>query len=219
MSNLIAFDEQVEKATMTFKLAYDHCHKLIASFAKHPWHKDDGITALIGNLQKEFPLYAISLTESFDNPEDIDQAPKQFIVFKLLNKEWRVKLEFFTSVEAQQLIEMFKAVADVANTQWTITMLGKDRTISGQGVLQLITGIAAVSKPYMNIQRYKGLGEMNPEQLWETAMDASSRALLKVSIEDGLEADNWFTTLMGEDVAGRKHYIEEFGHFVRNLDV
>ena len=71
----------------------------------------------------------------------------------------------------------------------------------------------------MNIQRYKGLGEMNPEQLWETSMNAETRTLLKVTIEDALEADAWFTTLMGEDVAGRKQYISEYGHFVKNLDV
>jgi len=71
----------------------------------------------------------------------------------------------------------------------------------------------------MNIQRYKGLGEMNPEQLWETAMDGKSRSLLQVTIEDGLEADRWFSTLMGEDVQGRKEYIEDFGKFAKNLDV
>jgi DNA gyrase subunit B len=71
----------------------------------------------------------------------------------------------------------------------------------------------------MNIQRYKGLGEMNPDQLWETAMDNKTRSLLKVTVEDTLEADKWFSTLMGEDVKGRKEYIEDFGKFAKNLDV
>jgi len=71
----------------------------------------------------------------------------------------------------------------------------------------------------MNIQRYKGLGEMNPEQLWETSMDPATRSFLKVSIEDALEADTWFTILMGDNVAGRKQFIEDYGHFARNLDV
>ena len=71
----------------------------------------------------------------------------------------------------------------------------------------------------MNIQRYKGLGEMNAEQLWDTAMDQTQRSLLQVSIEDALTADAWFTTLMGDDVSGRKQFIEENSLFVRNLDV
>jgi len=59
---------------------------------------------------------------------------------------------------------------------------------------------------------------MNPDQLWETAMDPKNRSLLQVNIEDAVSADAWFTTLMGEDVAGRKEYIEEYGHFA-NVDI
>ena len=60
---------------------------------------------------------------------------------------------------------------------------------------------------------------MNPEQLWETAMDKKTRELLRVNIEDAVEADSWFATLMGDDVKGRKTYIEEYGQFAKNLDV
>lgn len=217
LDTLDTYDEQLTLISTRFNVAPENVHKLIAFLHANGWKKSDGIELLLENLKPYFEKYTITIQE--EETEDIDQEPRRFVIFKLLNRHWRVSLSFFSATDVINLLSIFTKLATLEDNRWSLNIIGKDKYISDTGITKLIRAISKISKPYMNVQRYKGLGEMNPEQLWETSMDSKTRTLLHVNIEDALEADNWFTTLMGEDVAGRKQFIEEYGLFAKNLDV
>jgi DNA gyrase subunit B len=83
----------------------------------------------------------------------------------------------------------------------------------------LVEHVLQVGRKGVTVQRYKGLGEMNPEQLWQTTMNPEKRTLLQVRVEDAVEADEIFTTLMGDQVEPRKDFIFKNALYVSNLDV
>jgi DNA gyrase subunit B len=229
LKDLQIFENRLKDAAHAYRITYENLYQLVI-FARHyPWKEKDGNQILLENLKKHFTDYDEILLEEGKPFETVISDKTEtdtlltvqppFVKFKRLTREWKIEQEFFTSKDLSVLLELIKPLEIVEDKPWSLQIIGKERAITDQGIMRLIRAISEISKPFMTIQRYKGLGEMNPEQLWETSMDQNTRTLLKVTIEDAIEADAWFTTLMGDDVEGRRKYIEENGQFVKNLDV
>jgi len=98
-------------------------------------------------------------------------------------------------------------------------LVNDHKTIDVASVGQLLNAVFGIAKQGIEIGRFKGLGEMNSEELWETTLDPSKRVLLRVTLEEAGEAERMFSVLMGEDVERRRQFIEEHALEVKNLDV
>lgn len=120
-------------------------------------------------------------------------------------------------VEFQKAVELFKTLEDELAAPFISGANGASEEIPTREAL--LEKVLTAAKKDLSIQRYKGLGEMNPEQLWETTMDPAKRTLLKVRIDDMVETDEIFTVLMGDAVEPRRKFIEDNALDVRNLDV
>lgn len=120
-------------------------------------------------------------------------------------------------VEFQKAAELMKSLDADFPGPFVIGENGTSETIAER--TELLEKVTSLAKKDLSIQRYKGLGEMNPEQLWETTMDPAKRTLLQVRVEDMVETDAIFTVLMGDQVEPRRKFIEDNALDVKNLDV
>jgi len=124
---------------------------------------------------------------------------------------------FASYVEFQKAVELFKGLEESLSGPFVSGENGSSEEVPTREAL--LDKVLTAAKKDLTIQRYKGLGEMNPEQLWETTMNPDKRTLLEVRIDDAVETDEIFTVLMGDAVEPRRKFIEDNALDVRNLDV
>jgi DNA gyrase subunit B len=125
--------------------------------------------------------------------------------------------ELATHVEFQRAVELFKSFVQLSQPPFVITEGNSETEVETRA--DLFNHILSVAKKDLHIQRYKGLGEMNPEQLWETTMNPEKRTMLQVKVDDAIETDEIFTVLMGDQVEPRRKFIEDNALDVKNLDI
>jgi len=133
-----------------------------------------------------------------------------------VQKECTLGQHFFASPEYQTIKELNQALDGFLSTGAYIKRGEKQQTVNS--FAEVVTWLLTEARRGLQIQRYKGLGEMNPSQLWETTMNAETRNLLRVRIEDAVACDEIFTTLMGDQVEPRRDFIEKNALLVANLD-
>ncbi len=195
-------------------------HRLSADDLSDQAHLQARIGAILGDLRERFP------NTPWPAPQ-IDEDPEEFlfdIIFtsrlqgsRTITRIDRALLEsaqYGRLLEAQGRFEELLAAG--AAQLW---VRGTDSPDGLTSVEDALDKIIALGKKGQTIQRYKGLGELNPEQRGETTMDPTTRTLLQVRIDDAVEADELFTVLMGDEVEPRRNFIFKNALNVRNLDV
>jgi DNA gyrase subunit B len=129
----------------------------------------------------------------------------------------RIDWDLASYVEFQKAVELKRELEENFAAPFVLGENGRSEEIASRE--ELLEKVMTLAKKDLTIQRYKGLGEMNPEQLWETTMDPEKRTMLQVRIEDAVETDELFTVLMGDQVEPRRKFIEDNALDVKNLDV
>ena len=175
------------------------------------------ITALEESLVKH---KASGAKFTFDIDEDTEKKiflPKTNMFTHGMNTEYPFSYEFFASGEYAEIIKLGDTLKDLIG-EGAYVQRGERKQVVTQ-FKEVVEWLMAEAKRGQTIQRYKGLGEMNPDQLWDTTMDPNTRRLSRITIEDAVAADQIFTTLMGDQVDPRRAFIEENALNASNIDV
>jgi DNA gyrase subunit B len=128
-----------------------------------------------------------------------------------------VDTNLLLSPEFRELESLYNYIKDIGNPPYKVTTKEGQKEMAK--TTEVLNYIFETARKGLTIQRYKGLGEMNPQQLWDTTMDPDKRTLLQVSIEDSVQADEIFTILMGDQVEPRKEFITKHALEARNIDI
>ncbi|GAB4487184.1 MAG: DNA topoisomerase (ATP-hydrolyzing) subunit B [Thermodesulfovibrionales bacterium] len=170
-----------------------------------------GITAMLKQLTEDVPELQIG-----DVTDDEEHGG---FTVETRRQNYKTVLGFSLqlSPEYRELETLHDAVRELGAPPFTVKTKESERKIGS--TTELYHWVFENARKGLNIQRYKGLGEMNPQQLWETTMDPDKRTLLQVTIEDSVQAEEIFTTLMGDQVEPRKEFIVKHALEARNIDV
>ena len=157
---------------------------------------------------------------TIQTPEDSEHGGVRLVIRARQNgsaQETVIDAAFLQTPEFGELQRLAAQLRGAGTAPFTI--VAGEKETAAPTLTAAVAGVLAVARKGLDIQRYKGLGEMNPEQLWETTMNPDTRTLLQVRVEDGVEADLMFSTLMGDEVEPRRKFIEDHALTVKNLDI
>ena len=164
----------------------------------------------------EDPSTDASVTVSFDSELNV-YLPTVSLLLKGRRKTVTLTKNFIDGFEYQQITAMRGRLENLLEPGAYVQR--GEKTAAVAHFAEAFEWLQNEARRGVDIQRYKGLGEMNPEQLWETTMDQNVRRMLRVTVDDAIGADQMFTTLMGELVEPRRDFIESNALSVVNLDV
>jgi len=160
------------------------------------------------------------LPVSFRYVDDAEHGGEKVYISCRLNGSASETLIDREMLELPEFLALRRMLVDLSSLgQAPFVIENGENEVPAANVEEVHSLIMEAARKGLDVQRYKGLGEMNPEQLWETTMDPEARTLLQVRIEDGVAAEDIFSTLMGDEVEGRRRFIEDNALNVRNLDV